>query len=67
MTDKKNLSIYVIGGLAGAFLGVAISHVLVKSSKSEENSIHLSPQKGLQIGINTIRFARGLLDLLKKT
>jgi hypothetical protein len=67
MTDKKNVPIYIIGGVAGALLGVGISHILVQSADKDNTSLELSPQKGLQIGINTIGFARGLLELLKKT
>lgn len=67
MEDKNNSLIYVIGGVAGALLGVVIAHALVKSSEIEEKPIQLSPQKGLQIGLQTVGFARGLLNLLKKT
>jgi hypothetical protein len=66
MEDKNNSLIYVIGGVAGALLGVAIAHVLVKTSETEEKPIQLSPQKGLQIGLQTVGFARGLLNLINK-
>ena len=67
MTEKKNVPIYIIGGVAGALLGIGISHILVQTTEKENTSLELSPQKGLQIGINTIGFVRSLLELLKKT
>ncbi len=67
MEDKNNSLIYVIGGVAGALLGVVIAHALIKTAETEEKPIQLSPQKGVQIGLQTVSFARGLLNLLKKT
>ncbi len=67
MEDKNNSLIYVIGGVAGALLGVVIAHALIKTSETEEKPIQVSPQKGVQIGLQTVSFARGLLNLLKKT
>jgi len=63
--DKKNTNVYLIGGLAGALLGVGIAHVLLKTSEKDETSLQITPQKGMQIGITTVGFLRNLLDLLK--
>jgi hypothetical protein len=65
MSDKRKSSFYLIGGLAGALLGVGIAHVLLKTSENDETSLQLTPQKGMQIGITTVGFFRNLLDLLK--
>ncbi|NMB62210.1 MAG: hypothetical protein GYA18_07715 [Chloroflexi bacterium] len=65
MNKKKNFVIYIIGGLAGALLGVAITHTLVERTTKQGAELKLSPQKGLQIGMTTIGFAKGLLDLFK--
>ncbi len=65
MNENKNPLIYVIGGLAGALLGVAITHTLVEKTAKEGTELKLSPQKGLQLGMNTIGFIKGLLDLFK--
>ena len=64
MSEKKNITIYIIGGLAGALLGTGIAHFLVKSSEKDETSMQISPQQGMQIGITAIGFIRKLLDLL---
>ncbi|HAF62766.1 MAG TPA: hypothetical protein DCK95_10645 [Anaerolineaceae bacterium] len=66
MSDKKNTTVYIIGSLAGALLGVGVAHALVKSSDESETPLQISPQKGMQIGINTIGFVRKLLDLLQQ-
>ncbi|HOJ00933.1 MAG TPA: hypothetical protein PLL88_04885 [Anaerolineaceae bacterium] len=68
MEEKKNTNIiYLIGGVAGALLGVTIAHVLVRSSESKNKPIQLSAQQGLQIGLQTAGFARALLNLLNKS
>ena len=65
MSDNKNTTVYIIGGFVGALLGVGVAHTLVKSSDESETPLQLSPEKGMQIGINTIGFIRKLLDLLQ--
>lgn len=65
MSDKKNSNVYLIGGLAGALLGVGIAHVLLKTSEEDKTSLQITPEKGVQIGITTVGFLRNLLDLLK--
>jgi glycerol uptake facilitator-like aquaporin len=67
MEEKKDNSlIYIIGGVAGALLGVAVAHVLLKSSESDEKPLQITPQKGVQIGLHTANFIHGLLSLIRK-
>lgn len=66
MNNKQNAYLYILGGLAGALVGLGITHTLIKSTENSETPLQLSPQKGLQIGMNTIGFARSILDLFKK-
>lgn len=65
MNEKKNSMIYWVGSLAGALLGVAIAHTLVERTTKQGTELKLSPQKGMQIGMSTIGFMKGLLDLFK--
>ena len=64
--NNKNW-IYIIGGAAGALFGLAVAHILTKSAENEEKPVQVSPQKGLQIGLNTVNFARSLINLLRKS
>ncbi|NMC29969.1 MAG: hypothetical protein GYA45_07860 [Pelolinea sp.] len=52
--------------MAGALLGVAVAHVLLKSSDADEKPLQITPQKGVQIGLHTANFIRGLLSLIHK-
>jgi len=66
MESKNRNWTYVIGGAAGALLGVAIAHALIKTSESDKKPFHVSAQSGLQIGIHTFNFAHRLINLLRK-
>jgi len=67
MEEKNKSWIYIIGGAAGALVGLTVAHVLVKSSEYEEKPVKVSAQKGLQVGLQTVNFARILINLLRKT
>ena len=67
MEEKNESWFYIIGGAAGALLGLAVAHYLVKSVDSDDKPVQINAQKGIQIGLHTINFAHGLLNLLRKT
>ncbi len=67
MEENNKSWIYIIGGTVGALIGLTVAHNLIKSSEYEEKPVQVSPQKGIQIGLQTVNFARSLINLLRKT
>ena len=68
MNEKKNnAGLYIGGGILGALLGVITTHVLIRNYEEDKLQTSITPQKGLQIGMNTIGFIRNLFDIISKT
>jgi hypothetical protein len=71
MEEKKsNFTLYLMGGIFGAFLGIIAAILIEKSSENEGGDVHLTSKKLTKLGFGTISALWSLIDpgkgLLKK-
>jgi len=61
-TKKTDYSIYLIGGLIGAFIGILAAFLVDKSSEFEGSGHQLTGKKLSKLGLGTISILWQLID-----